>query len=266
MAVEPDELHGRLREWWDADAATYDLTPSAGDPVEAAAWRRALTVHLPPPPARILDVGAGTGTMSLLAAELGHEVTALDLSPLMLARAREKADARGLRLETVVGPAVEPPPGPFDAVMERHVLWTLPDPVGALRAWSRVAPRVVIYEGIWRPQDLLARAKAKAAAVLRLLLDVPHDHHAEYDPQMLAALPFPSGITPALILDALARAGYGRARLERLRDVEWARLLSEPPLLAPLESVPRFAVLAETGAGAGPAAGAGSGTANADGT
>ena len=60
--------------------------------------------------------------MSLLAAELGHGVTALDLSPGMLAEARRKADRLGLDIETVVGPAQEPPPGPFDVVLERHLL------------------------------------------------------------------------------------------------------------------------------------------------
>src|ERR671935_2957749 len=121
MSAEPQQesVHRRLREWWDADSATYDqaASHSASDPVEASAWRQALLRHLPPSPARILDVGAGTGTMSLLAAQLGYRVTALDLSPGMLARAREKADAEGLEVETVVGAAHELPEGPFDAVM-----------------------------------------------------------------------------------------------------------------------------------------------------
>ena len=123
---EPDGVHRRLQEWWDADAEVYDRTAShsASDPVEAAAWRAALLRYLPPPPARVLDVGAGTGTMSLLAAQLGFEVTALDLSPQMLERAREKAEAQGALVRTVVAPAHDPPPGPFDAVMERHLqLW-----------------------------------------------------------------------------------------------------------------------------------------------
>ena len=50
--------------------------------------------------------------MSLLAAELGHGVTALDLSPGMLAEARRKADRLGLDIETVVGPAQGTTAGP----------------------------------------------------------------------------------------------------------------------------------------------------------
>ena len=52
---------------------------------------------------RVLDVGAGTGALSLLAAEIGHRVTALDLSEGMLAVAERKAVERGLELEFVVG-------------------------------------------------------------------------------------------------------------------------------------------------------------------
>jgi len=251
MAVqpEPDSVHRRLQEWWDADAEVYDHTAShsASDPVEAAAWRAALLRHLPPPPARILDVGAGTGTMSVLAAQLGYRVTALDLSPQMLDRARTKAEEQGLDLTTVVGPAHRLPKRKFDAVMERHLMWTLPDPAGTLRAWRRAVPdgRVVLYEGIWRPQDPVGRLKGRVAELLRRMLQVPHDHHGEYDPDLLESLPLARRMAPAAVLEVLSQAGFGRVRIERLRDVEWARLLAEHPLLGPLESVPRFAVLAD---------------------
>ena len=246
---EPDGVHRRLQEWWDADAEVYDRTAShsASDPVEAAAWRAALLRYLPPPPARVLDVGAGSGTMSLLAAQLGFDVTALDLSPQMLERAREKAEAQGALVRTVVAPAHDPPPGPFDAVMERHLLWTLPDPAAALDAWRAVIPggRAILFEGIWRPQDPAGRAKTWLAGLVRRALRTPHDHHGEYDPELLDSLPLARGMSPRAVLDVLAEAGFARARVERMRDIEWARLLAEHPILGPLESVPRFAVLAD---------------------
>ena len=46
--------------------------------------------HLPPPPAAVLDVGGGAGHQSLPLARMGYQVTLLDPSPAMLARANER--------------------------------------------------------------------------------------------------------------------------------------------------------------------------------
>ena len=243
-----DRLHERLRRFWDEDADVYDRSPThAGtEPVEAAVWRAALTRHLPPPPASILDAGAGTGAISLLMAEMGYRVTALDLSPIMLARAVEKAAARGLELQTWVAPATQPPPGPFDAVVERHLLWTLPDPVRALRAWRCVTPRLVSYEGMFGCTSLPSRDRGLTAGAIRRVLGVANEHHAEYETDLRSALPLSGGMRPAALMAMLAEAGWARFRFERLRDVEWARRLAAAnPLLGYLEAVPLFALLGE---------------------
>ena len=45
---------------------------------------------------RVLDVSCGIGTQSLALAARGFDVTASDLSPAVVARARQEADARNL--------------------------------------------------------------------------------------------------------------------------------------------------------------------------
>src|SRR6478609_380890 len=112
--------HEEIRAYWDVDATTYDLSPHhrPRSSAEQAAWAATLARVLPAAPARVLDVGAGTGFLSLLAAGLGHHVTAHDLSPGMLARLAEKAEVAGLEITISEGPAEEPPIGPFDAVIE----------------------------------------------------------------------------------------------------------------------------------------------------
>lgn len=239
----------RIREFWDADARVYDATKShsISDPLERAAWRQALRDSLPEPGAKVLDVGAGTGSLSVLAAELGFKVTALDLSPGMLAEAERKADAMGLadRVTCVVGSASDPPPGPFDAVMERHVLWTIPDPVGALRSWREVGSRLVLFEGLWGSRRLAHRAKAVVAESLRKMMRTPPDHHAPYPDDVLAELPLARLPSPLPLISAVSDAGWHGVRIKRLRDVEWTARLHEPWPLGWLEALPRYALAAD---------------------
>lgn len=239
----------RIREFWDADAATYDATPShaISDPVESAAWRQVLREALPEPPATVLDAGAGTGALSLLAADLGYDVTAFDLSPGMLARAERKAADRGLdaRMRFVVGSVDEPPDGPFDAVIERHVLWTVADPAAALAAWRRVARRLVLFEGIWGSSALRDRVRIALAEAVRRAMRTPPDHHAPYPAEVLRDLPLARMPSPAPLIDAVHAAGWRAVRIKRLGDVEWAAMQHEPWPLGWLEHLPRYAIVAD---------------------
>ncbi len=51
-----------------------------------------LLEHLPPQPATVLDVGGGAGHQSFPLAQAGYEVTLLDSSPAMLAKARQRLE------------------------------------------------------------------------------------------------------------------------------------------------------------------------------
>ncbi|MFE0810096.1 class I SAM-dependent methyltransferase [Streptomyces sp. NPDC058848] len=139
---------------WDARAADFDHEPDHGlrDPGVRRAWAARLRSWLPERPGELLDLGCGTGSLSLLAAEQGHRVTGVDLSPAMVERARAKLAGRDAVFLT--GDAGAPPVGEqrFDAVLVRHVLWTLPDPGRALRHWRellRPGGRLVLVEGVW---------------------------------------------------------------------------------------------------------------------
>lgn len=244
------EIQERIRAWWDRDAHTYDASAghAASDPVEAAAWRTALTRTLPPAPARVLDIGAGTGAMSLLAAELGYAVTALDLSDGMLSKARAKASERGLDLTFVHRPAEDPPVGPFDAVMERHVSWTLPDPVATMRAWRdvvRPGGRLVLFEGSWAGEGPWVPVKDAVAGALQRIRGIDDDHHAAYPEDVRSVLPLGATTSPVPFVAAVQEAGWRSVRLARLRDVEWAIERREGWPSGWLTHRPRYAIVAD---------------------
>jgi SAM-dependent methyltransferase len=241
-------FHDEIRRYWDEDSATYDNAPGHRPtaPAEQAAWATALARLLPPPPARVLDVGAGTGFLSLMAARLGHKVTALDISPGMLAKLRVSAEAGGFDVEIVEGRAEEPPAGPFDAVMERHLMWTLRDPVATLKAWRASAPlgRLILVEGTWGRTDAVESARQAARRAVRKVRGTARDHHASYPTGVAAALPLGAGTNPSDLVDIVTKSGWPDPWIERLHDVEWTARVSLPMPERLLGVAPRFVVTA----------------------
>jgi SAM-dependent methyltransferase len=243
-------ISGEIRAFWDEDAAGYDASPShyPQRPQEQAAWAAALRRLLPAPPAAVLDVGAGTGFLSLLLAGQGYDVTAVDLSPGMLGRLRAKAEERGLAIRVIEADALTPPPGDFDAVVERHLLWTLPDPGTALAAWHEVAPRgrLVLVEGTWGAADAvgLQRVRTQARRLVERVRPPQPDHHGHYSDRVQRALPHGHGLSTADAVALVQASPWGQARLERLRDVEWAITDGRGLLDELLGTHPRWAVVA----------------------
>ncbi|MFD6419952.1 methyltransferase domain-containing protein [Streptomyces sp. NPDC060194] len=171
---------------WDAEAAAFDDEPDHGlrDPEVRAAWAARLADWLPAGPSRVLDLGCGTGSLALLAAEQGHRVTAVDLAPAMVERARAKLAGTGA--EVLLGDAARPPVGEerFDVVLVRHVVWTLPDPATTLRAWAallRPGGRLVLVEGVWGSAGIPA---ARLTALLAPLADRVHSERLSGDPRL----------------------------------------------------------------------------------
>jgi SAM-dependent methyltransferase len=237
-----------IRRFWDDDAATYDNSPSHHPRRlhERAAWSATLRRLLPDPPAQVLDVGAGTGFLSLLLAAQGYGVTALDLSPGMLGMLRSKAERQGLGVRTVQGDAASPPDGPFDAVVERHLLWTLPDPGVALAAWRQAAPagRLVLLEGTWGKTGGIAGLQQGARVLARRIRGAEPGHHGHYTDRVVSALPHAGGLRPEDVVALVQASPWGQARLERLRDVEWAELEGRSLVDQLLGASPRWAVTA----------------------
>lgn len=166
------------QQLWDREAPTFDDEPDHGlaDPATRAAWRELLLGVLPSAPARVADLGCGTGTLTRLLTDEGYAVDGLDLSPEMVRRARDKVPEATF----VVGDAADPglEPAGYDVVLSRHVLWAMPDPVEAFARWTRLlAPRgrVVLVEGSWSTGAGLTAVEAeRIVRTVRSHVEVRH--------------------------------------------------------------------------------------------
>lgn len=93
------------------------------------------------PGVRVLDVGAGSGGLSIPAARTGADVVAVDVSPTMVERLRARADAEGLsRLEARVGDgmALGLEDDSVDVAMSLNGVSLFPDLAGGLGELIRV--------------------------------------------------------------------------------------------------------------------------------
>jgi SAM-dependent methyltransferase len=142
-------------EPWDLVAAAYTTEAL---PYFEVFSREALRLAALPERARVADVAAGPGTLSLMAAAAGATVSAIDLSPLMVAQFRARVAAAGLEgaIEVRVGDGQQLPfeTAAFDAAFSMFGLMFFPDRGAGLREMKRVLKpggRAVISS--WIPFD-----------------------------------------------------------------------------------------------------------------
>lgn len=154
--TSPD-VKGTVRRHWEHRAATFDDVPHHGihTPEQRQAWLDRAASWAGTEPIDVLDIGCGTGFFALQFAELGDRVTGIDIASTMIDIARTKAAAAHATIRFDLGDAESPdyPDASFDLVVERHVIWTLPNPRAALTQWSRIlrpGGHLVLVEGDWR--------------------------------------------------------------------------------------------------------------------
>jgi ubiquinone/menaquinone biosynthesis C-methylase UbiE len=154
-SLPSDRVKEQVAAHWDRRAAHFDedFGHSIRTAAERAAWERIFGLVLPDRgPLDALDLGCGTGFLSLELATRGHRVTGVDFAPSMIARAGRKAAERGLSVRFEQGDAEQLPysPASFDLAISRHVVWTLPHPEAAIDEWIRVlrpGGRLAIVDG-----------------------------------------------------------------------------------------------------------------------
>jgi len=126
----------KVKARFDRIAWIYDLMESPMEWMSVSDWRRELIGAVS---GKVLEVGVGTGK-NLPYYPPGTELAGVDISPKMLNRAREKAEALGMKVNLSVMDVEEMtfPDESFDYVVSTFVFCSVPDPLRGLQEVRRV--------------------------------------------------------------------------------------------------------------------------------
>ena len=222
---------------WDLASETFDTHVGHGiqSKKERDAWKRAFREVFPERGLKILDVGCGTGELSVLFSEMGHKVTGIDISRKMLNVAKTKAEAIKADITFEEGDAENPHYGAasFDIVFNRHLLWTLPNPKLAVENWRKVlrkGGKVVIIDGVWDNGGLGSKVRMTVSDLLTLLVERkdPRKGHARYSEELKSSLPHFGGAPLEKVKEYLSSTGFEKIQTFDLKDVREAQKENMP--------------------------------------
>ena len=167
--LQPDQTPER----WNNHVSVYE---AVFEPFSVAFARAAFDTIGVGPGQRVLDVAAGCGGAALELAARGCRVTAIDASPAMITRIRERATERDLMLEALVmdGQALAFSSGYYDTAISIFGVILFPDAVRGLAEMRRVVRpggRVAIVT--WTEPQHYELATALRAAVQTVWPDAP---------------------------------------------------------------------------------------------
>ena len=135
-----------IAEYWDKRAESYALMRREHlYGTNFRLWKKELAENLPASSGlKVLDIGTATGFLAIVAASMGHQVTAIDISAHILEVAREEADTFfGKKKPSITflqmdAHQLDFPENSFDVVISRNTTWTLNDAAAAYRECYRV--------------------------------------------------------------------------------------------------------------------------------
>lgn len=220
-------LKEEIREYWSKRSETFDQSAFHGmkAPGEKDAWIKLLGSHIDMPRgSKVLELAFGTGEVTSVLLALGHHVTGLDLVEAMLEKAKTKhASSKGLSLYLGDAEDTREPDSSHDAIVMRHLVWTLVDPVSAFKDWFRVVRpggRIVVVDGNFVETSLRKRCQRALSQFLERIQGTqsPTIDWAAHN-SIISRVYFNMGLTPELLQRMLTEAGFDDFRIDSLEAV-----------------------------------------------
>jgi ubiquinone/menaquinone biosynthesis C-methylase UbiE len=222
------EIKELVAHKWDLASETFDTHIGHGiqSKREREVWKNCFLQVFTEKNLKILDVGCGTGELSLLFSEMGHEVKGIDISNQMLKIAKAKAEASKVDITFEEGDAENPPyeNGTFDIVFNRHLLWTLPNPIQAIQNWKRVLKnggKVVIIDGVWDNGSVETKVRRTASELLTFFVERknPKKGHCGYSKKLKSSLPLFGGAPLEKVKEYLLAQNFKEIQTFDLKEV-----------------------------------------------
>ncbi|HWQ67656.1 MAG TPA: class I SAM-dependent methyltransferase [Methanospirillum sp.] len=220
------DLKNKIRDEWNNSSGGYDSQHAHGIQTEEErnAWIDLFRTIIPAGSWQVLDVGCGTGEISVVLAEMGHQVSGIDLSEGMLGKAREKATKKTLSMRFSIEDAesLSYADQSFDLVINRHLLWTLPNPKKALAEWKRVlrpGGTVAIIDGLWKTGSLTDQFRKTVANLGVLITEQKNQFGRYYSPDITETLPHPYGMNSDTALSYVRDAGFSDLNLVPMKGI-----------------------------------------------
>lgn len=229
-ALHNHDLRDEIKAYWSLRAETFDTQPGHEifSEEERAAWHALLRKHLGDGRGKVaLDLACGTAVVSHLVDDLGFKVTGMDWSEAMLERARAKAKTRGRQIRFLVGDAERTMEGDetYDVVINRHLVWTLVDPLACFREWHRVlkpSGKLLIIDGDFVNPSLVSRLAKKLSVWLAKAgfgesgqQNGPHTAELTQTHQsILSRVHFSQGARADAVVDLLRQASFEKITVD----------------------------------------------------
>ncbi|MDI9395127.1 MAG: methyltransferase domain-containing protein [Euryarchaeota archaeon] len=208
-------MKDKILEYWDFRSSDYHAEYAKCMDEEMEIWKSIFSeILLPDKKIRAVEVGTGPGILAISLADMGHDVTGVDLSENMLGKAAENAKKKGVNISLVRGDAEEIPlnDSEYDFIFSKYLLWTLPQPDKFLDEQYRLLKDgglMMIIDGLWfQNPDGTEKTSSRYAKFDELYADVKPN------------LPFAKNNTPEKITNLVKSHGFEVVSWRFLNDYD----------------------------------------------